>query len=367
MGRPRKARGACENPSPKFASYWPQEDPGETPDGPTLPKTRIHWLGAVSLFSYNHSPDLTFRVSLNPYRGCEHGCVYCYARPTHEYLGLSCGLDFETKIFVKREAPELLRRALASPRWRPDPIVLSGVTDPYQPVESRLRVTRRCLEVLAETRHPVVVVTKSRLITRDTDLLRELARHKAVGVWISLTTLDAKLASRLEPRASLPKARLEAIQALSAASIPVGVLVAPVIPGLTTFGLRELLGKAREAGACRAGYTLLRLPGKVRELFVSWLKTHMAQSEDRILLTVASCRNGQVNSSEFGVRLYGEGPVADLFGKLFSVLASKAGLTEEGFELSGEAFRRPALGNCEGEQLEWDWAEARRPLAREEL
>ena len=222
-------------------------------------------------------------MSLNPYRGCEHGCIYCYARPTHEYLGLSAGLDFETKILVKHDAPELLRRELASPRWEPRVLALSGVTDPYQPVERRLRLTRRCLEVMAEFRQAVAIVTKNRLVTRDIDLLAGLARHQAAGVWLSITTLDAELAGQLEPRTSRPEGKLAAIRALADAGIPTGVMIAPVIPGLTEHEMPAILEAAARAGAQFACYVMLRLPMAVSGLFEDWLDRHRPAAKEKIL------------------------------------------------------------------------------------
>src|SRR5205814_4999455 len=235
------------------------------PDEPA-PPTQFFKDNSDSIINYNDSPDVGFEASINPYRGCEHGCIYCYARPFHEYLGFSAGLDFETKIMVKENAPELLRRELASPKWKPKVIALSGVTDCYQPVERKLKLTRRCLEVLAEFRNPVAVVTKNHLVTRDADVLSELARHRAAAVFISLTTLDSSLTPKLEPRASLPKHRLAAIEALNRAGVPVGVLLAPMIPGLTDHEIPNLLAAAASAGAQYAGYVVLRLPFAVKNL-----------------------------------------------------------------------------------------------------
>jgi DNA repair photolyase len=352
-----KGRGAQLNPPNPFASAFLSQEPEDWEEAQANPRTDLLPLQAGSIFSYNQSPDLPFRVSLNPYRGCEHGCVYCYARPTHQYLGFSCGIDFESRIFVKPDAPRLLREALASPRWRPQPVVLSGVTDPYQPAETRLGVTRQCLEVLTEARNPVVVVTKSRSVMRDADLLRELARFGAAAVWISITTLDRKLAARLEPRASVPEARLEAIARLAEAGIPVGVLVAPLIPGLTSDGLEELLHQARQAGAEQASYALLRLPGKVRELFVAWLGVYYPEAEKRLLQTLAACRGGKLSSSEFGVRLRGEGSFALLLEKLFFLAAQRAGFKSGGFSLDTRFFKKPKLAVPAepGEQLAWEW------------
>lgn len=265
----------------------------------------------------------------------------CYARPTHEYLGFSAGLDFETKILVKEDAPELLRRELASPRWRPRVVGVSGVTDPYQPVERRLRLTRRCLEVLAEFRNPVAVVTKNHLVTRDADLLGELAAHQAAAVFLSVTTLDGHLARLMEPRAAQPHARLEAVAALDRVGVPVGVLVAPVIPGLTDHEMPAILEAAAAAGARHAGYVLLRLPHGVADLFATWLGQHFPDKKDRVLGRVRSLRDGRLNDARFGSRMRGEGVLAEAIRNLFGLACRKAGLSRQGPPLSAAAFCRP--------------------------
>jgi DNA repair photolyase len=255
-----RGRGAADNPANRFVPIHYEPDPDAPDEGRAAPRTQLYRDATRSIIATNDSPDVGFGASINPYCGCEHGCAYCYARPTHEHLGLSAGLDFETKILVKEDAPALLRRELASPRWRPQVIGLSGVTDPYQPAERRLRLTRGCLEGLAEFRNPVVVVTKNHLVTRDADLLAELAAHRAAAVFLSVTTLDGDLARVMEPRASQPAGRLAAVAELARAGVPVGVLVAPVIPGLTDHELPAILAAAARAGARHAGYVLLRLP-----------------------------------------------------------------------------------------------------------
>jgi DNA repair photolyase len=283
-----------------------------------------------------------FDASVNPYRGCEHGCVYCYARPTHEYLGFSAGLDFETRILVKEDAPELLRRALASPRFEPRVIALSGVTDPYQPVERRLGLTRRCLEVLAEFRNPTAIVTKSRLVARDTDLLGELARHDAVSVHVSLTCLDPELQRRMEPRASSPRLRLEAIESLARAGIPVGAMLGPVIPGLTDHEIPAILAAAAGAGATFASWILLRLPHGVAPLFEAWLERHHPERKAKVLHRIQEVRGGRLNDPRFGSRMRGEGLHAEQIEALFALAARRAGLARRGPALSTRAFRRPA-------------------------
>jgi DNA repair photolyase len=297
---------------------------------------------ARSVISRNDSPDIPFDASLNPYRGCEHGCVYCYARPTHEYLGLSCGLDFETRIFVKEDAPGLLRGELGKRSWEPQPVALSGVTDPYQPVERRLRLTRRCLEVLAACRNPVTVVTKSGLVARDADVLGDLARHGAASVAVSVTTLDDDLRRLLEPRASSAGVRLDAVSRLRHAGVPVGVMVAPVIPGLTDHEIPAILARAADAGASFAAYTMLRLPHGVAALFEGWLERCVPDRAAKVLGRIRDVRNGAIDDSCFGTRMRGRGPVADLVRDVFDLARGRAGLAEDGPALSTDAFRRPA-------------------------
>src|SRR5438045_1538723 len=239
--------------------------------------------GTKSIITRNSSPDVGFETSLNPYRGCEHGCIYCYARPTHEHLGFSAGLDFESKIMVKTNAPELLRAELESQQWRPQTLVMSGVTDPYQPIERKLRITRGCLEMLAQFRNPVAIITKNRLVTRDLDLLKELASFNAAAVNISVTSLDPNLQHVLEPRTSIPSARLDAVSQLRHAGIPVGVMVAPIIPGLTDHEVPRILEVCAKAGAQFAGYTIVRLPWAVAPLFEHWLEEHFADRKEKVL------------------------------------------------------------------------------------
>ena len=295
-----------------------------------------------TIINYNDSPDVGFEASINPYRGCEHGCIYCYARPTHEYLGFSSGLDFETKILVKEDAPELLRRELSSPRWQPKVIAISGVTDCYQPVERRLQLTRRCLEVLAEFRNPAGIVTKNHLVTRDLDLLGELARHEAAAVFLSITTLDRELARVMEPRASQPEARLAAIAAVAKAGVPVGVMVAPVIPGLTDHELASVIAAAAQAGARFAGYTALRLPFAIKDLFENWLSQHFPDKKPKVLSRIRAIRGGRLNDPRFGSRMKGEGVFAELIKDVFDLACRKAGIQERGPKLSTASFQRPA-------------------------
>jgi len=272
-----------------------------------------------SVITRNNSPDVGFETSLNPYRGCEHGCIYCYARPTHEYLGFSAGLDFESKIMVKTSAPELLRAELESPRWQPQPLVLSGVTDPYQPVERKLGITRGCLEVLARFRNPVAIITKNRLATRDVDLLRQLAAHNGVAVNISVTSLDSNLQRVLEPRTSSPQARLDAINQLRSAGIPTGVMVAPIIPGLTDHEVPKIMDACAKAGAQFAGYTIVRLPWAVAPLFEHWLEEHFPERKEKVLGRIRHLRGNRLNNSQWQTRMTGEGIFAEQIASMFAV------------------------------------------------
>jgi DNA repair photolyase len=340
---PIRGRGAGSNPANRFEPLHLEPDPDADlePDKSPGPATQFFKDATQSVLAYNDSPDLGFDVGLNPYRGCEHGCAYCYARPTHEYLGFSAGLDFESRIMVKTDAPELLRRELSSKKWRPQVIALSGVTDPYQPVERRLQITRQCLAVLAEFRNPVTIVTKNQLVTRDIDLLKQLADYRAAAVFISVTSLDNQLIPRLEPRTPLPKQRLAAISALSRAGIPVGVLTAPVIPGLNDHELPAILDAAAKAGAQCAGYVTLRLPHGLGPLFEQWLEQHASEKKEKVLNRIKSMRGGKLNDSRFGSRMRGEGLFAKQIEQLFHAGCRRVGLNRPRFELSSTAFRIP--------------------------
>ncbi|MFM1770809.1 MAG: hypothetical protein RJA22_3338 [Verrucomicrobiota bacterium] len=337
-----RGRGAAANPGNRFAALHLEREADWDPAEDPAPRTRFLRDASRTVISYNESPDLGFRASVNPYRGCEHGCIYCYARPTHEYLGFSAGLDFETRIVVKEDAPELLRAELASPKWEPQVISISGVTDCYQPVERRLRLTRRCLEVLAEFRNPVTLVTKNHLVTRDIDVLQRLAAHQAAAVHVSITTLDAALTPRLEPRASLPGHRLEALRRLREAGIPAGVVVAPVIPGITDHEIPAILEAAAGAGAQWAGYVMLRLPHGVGPLFEDWLARHFPERREKVLGRVRALRGGRLNDPRFGSRMRGAGAFADQAEALFAVASRRHGLAEEGPPLSTASFAVPA-------------------------
>ena len=297
--------------------------------------------GTKTIITRNNSPDVGFETSLNPYRGCEHGCIYCYARPTHEYLGFSAGLDFESKIMVKMDAAELLKAELESPRWKPQVLVMSGVTDPYQPIERKLKLTRRCLEVLARFRNPVAIITKNHLVTRDTDILRDLAANDAAAVNISVTSLDPKLQRVLEPRTSAPRSRLDAIEHLHARGIPVGVMVAPIIPGLTDHEVPAILNACAEAGAQFAGYTVVRLPWAVAPLFERWLDEHFPDRKEKILGRIRHLRGGEkLNQSQWHSRMTGDGIFAEQISSLFEVGCRRAGIGPRP-RLSTAAFRRP--------------------------
>ena len=293
-----------------------------------------------SVITRNNSPDVGFETSLNPYRGCEHGCIYCYARPTHEYLGFSAGLDFESKIMVKTSAPELLRAELESPRWQPQTLVLSGVTDPYQPVERKLGITRGCLEVLARFRNPVAIITKNRLVTRDVDLLRNLAAQNGVAVNISVTSLDSNLQRVLEPRTSSPQARLDAIRQLRSAGIPTGVMVAPIIPGLTDHEVPKIMDACAKAGAQFAGYTIVRLPWAVAPLFEHWLEEHFPERKEKVLGRIRHLRGNRLNNSQWHTRMTGEGIFAEQIASMFAISCRRNRMCARP-KLSCASFQRP--------------------------
>ncbi len=337
------ARGASSNPKNRFERLEYIPDPAD-PDSDPSPLLRTQFLrdDSRSIITRNDSPDVPFTHSFNPYRGCEHGCAYCFARPTHEYLGFSAGLDFESKIVVKARAPELLREELSSPKWRPRTLALSGVTDCYQPIERKLELTRRCVAVLAEFLNPVSVITKNHLVTRDIDLYRLLAAHDAVCVHISITTLNARLAKKLEPRASPPLRRLKAVEQLAAAGIPVCVLMAPSIPGLNDHEMLNIFTAAANAGARDAGFTPLRLPGAVAGIFTQWLETHYPDRKEKILNRVREMRGGRLNDPRFGNRMRGSGFYAEQMSAMYQVARKAAGFTQtHGFELSTAGFRAP--------------------------
>lgn len=344
---PLRSRGAAGNPPNRFEPIRLERDPDWDPNEDPAPRTQLLRDLSQTILSRNESPDIPFRVSINPYRGCEHGCSYCYARPFHEYLGFSAGLDFETKIMVKLDAARLLRKELAASRWMPQVIALSGATDPYQPIERRLKLTRQCLEVLAEFRNPVGIVTKNQLVTRDIDLLQELAIHRTVAVQFSINSLDARLARELEPRSSSPRQRLVAMKKLADAGIPTGVLVAPVIPGLNDHEIPSILDAAKSSGASWATCQMLRLPGTVAPIFVQWVEEHEAARKDKILGRIRETRGGRLNDPRFGIRMRGTGSHADQTERLFSIACRRTGLRTHGPELAVDVFRRPPASQGE--------------------
>lgn len=336
-----RGRGTSANPKNRFVAIDYEPDPDAPPEERSTIPTEIFEDDSKSLLSRNDSPDVPFEWSVNPYRGCEHGCVYCYARPFHEYLGLSAGLDFETKLFVKLGAPDLLRAELMNPKWEPAAVNLSGVTDCYQPIERRFGLTRRCLEVLLDFRNPASVITKNALAERDADVFQDLAKLDAGLVGITLTTLDEQLAAKLEPRASTPRRRLDAIRTFAAANVPVHVLVSPIIPGLNDHELPKLLLAARDAGARSASWTLLRLPHAVDDLFQDWLERFEPLKRGKILHRIEQARGGAHYDNRFGTRMRGEGPIAQEIADLFEFARERAGLEAHSKPLSTVHFRRP--------------------------
>ena len=335
-----KGRGSRENPASRFEKLEFQPSEEEIRDG-ISPKTVFYKDTAKSLITYNDSPDVGFNAGINPYRGCEHGCIYCYARPSHEFLGFSLGLDFETNIFVKEDAPELLRHELGSTDYKPQTIAISGNTDCYQPAERRFELTRRCLQVLAEFKNPVGVVTKNYLVTRDIDILKESAKWNGALVAVSITTLDPELKRVMEPRTSEPKLRLRAIEELSKEGIPTVVMVAPVIPGLTEHELPNIIQAAADMGARSAGYIMLRLPYGVSDIFTRWLERYFPDRKDKVLNRIRSVRGGNLNSARFHQRMRGEGVYAQQVKDLFDIACRKAGLKGSQATLSSDQFRWP--------------------------
>src|SRR5450631_1011059 len=341
-----KGRGAASNPAVRFEATsreqahdsWYEEEIVEHVEETVLPDR------ARSVITTNDSPDVGFDQSINPYRGCSHGCVYCFARPTHAYLGLSPGLDFETKLFYKADAVKILEGELAKPKYVCKPIALGINTDGYQPLEKRLEITRGILAVLARCRHPVSIVTKSALVLRDIDLLQDLAQDRLVSVMLSITSLTNDIKRTLEPRAASPLARLRVIQQLAEAGIPVGVLVAPVIPAITDHEMEDILAAAKEAGACSAGYVLLRLPHEVKILFREWLAEHYPDRAGHVMSLINQARGGKDYDSQFGVRMRGTGPYAELLRMRFELARRKLGFdsSEERYQLNTALFIRPS-------------------------
>ncbi|GGC33605.1 radical SAM protein [Siccirubricoccus deserti] len=359
-GSPPKGRGAISNPAVRFESTAREAfDDGwgslaDLADLPPLPTTLLREK-ARSAMAWNESPDIGFDRSINPYRGCEHGCVYCYARPSHAYVGYSPGLDFETKLLFKPELPALLEKELRKPGYTARPVALGANTDPYQPIERTLLLTRQVLEVLERFGHPVTIVTKSAGVLRDLDILQRLAKRNLVHVCLSVTTLDAALARRMEPRAAAPARRVEAIRQLAAAEIPAGVLAAPMIPGLNDAELERILAACAAAGATRAGYVLLRLPLEIRELFEEWARAHFPERAARILALVRETRGGAMNDSRFGVRQTGTGVYADMLANRFRMAVGRLGLNRSAVaaqRLDCSQFVPPPPADAPARQLE---------------
>ncbi len=345
-----KGRGATSNASGRFESYKNEtfDDGWELPEDESRPRTEVQADDSRSILVFNQSPDVPFDRSINPYRGCEHGCVYCFARPSHAFLGLSPGLDFETQIFSKPKAAALLEKTLRKPGYECQPIALGVNTDAYQPSERKLGITRSVLEVLQDFRHPVSIITKSALIERDIDILGEMAQDNLVSVYISITTLDGELARKLEPRAAAPQRRLKTIQTLAEADILVSALVAPVIPVLTDPELDTILVEVKKAGAQTAGFILLRLPLEVSELFQQWLLTHYPLKADHVMTRVRDTRGGKDYDSRFGARMQGTGAFADIIAQRFALACKRLDLKPRESELNSSVFRVPV---CSGDQL----------------
>ncbi|MBB3066024.1 PA0069 family radical SAM protein [Limibacillus halophilus] len=343
-----KGRGALSNSDGRYERFQHEAvDDGwgslEAESEHEKPQTQIQPDRSRSILAHNDSPDVPFDRSINPYRGCEHGCVYCFARPTHAFLGLSPGLDFETKLFAKYDAASLLRREISRPGYQPSPIALGANTDPYQPLEKKLRLTRQILEVLAEAKHPATIVTKSALVLRDLDILTAMAKQRLVRVCVSLTSLDPRLSRIMEPRAASPQRRLDTVAALSRSGVPVTVLTAPLIPAINDHELEALLEAAAEAGAGHAGYVLLRLPLEIKDLFEEWLETHFPDRKNRVLARLKAMRGGKLYDARFGRRMSGEGPEAQLLSRRFKLACRRLGLepNRETWSLDVSLFRRP--------------------------
>ena len=339
----RRGRGAQSNGSGRYESLAriAFDDGWRTLDELPVFKTTVQTDATRKIITRNESPDIGFDRSINPYRGCEHGCVYCFARPTHAYLGLSPGLDFESKLFVKPEAAELLEKELASPSYSPKVIAIGTNTDPYQPIERKYQVMRRILEVLDRAGHPVGIVTKSALVLRDLDILARMAERNLAKVALSVTTLDADLARRMEPRAATPMRRLETLRRLSQAGVPTTVMVAPVIPALNDMEIERILDAAQAAGVKEAGYVLLRLPLEVRDLFNEWLKANYPDRASHVFKLIRDMRGGKDYDSEWGKRMKGTGPYAWMLGRRFEVACEKLGLNVARKHLTTEHFRAP--------------------------
>lgn len=339
----RRGRGAGLNPSGRFETFSRDvfDDDWQTLDELPPFKTEVQVENARTIIAKNTSPDLPFDRSINPYRGCEHGCIYCYARPTHAYMGLSAGLDFESKLFAKPGAAKLLKLALSKKNYEARPIAMGTNTDPYQPIEKKWRITREILEVLEQADHPVAIVTKSHLVTRDIDILERMAKKNLVRVAISITTLDRRLARAMEPRAAAPGLRLKTIHQLSEAGIPTSVMIGPVIPALSDHEMERILESAKAAGADEAGYILLRLPGEVSPIFRDWLLREYPDRYNRVLELLRSMRGGKDYNGEFGERMRGDGPYAWQIGRRFEIACNRLKLNRDRHQLNNELFKSP--------------------------
>lgn len=338
--------GSEIDPHNRFQRVQVHLDDDPDPE-PLARKVEYLYDDSKSIVAKNNSPDLPFGHSINPYRGCAHGCSYCYARPTHEYLGLNAGLDFETKIIVKKNAPHLFRRFLSNKTWQPQPIAISGVTDCYQPAERHFKLTRGCLEIALEARQPIGIVTKNALIERDIEILTQMASMDLVHVFLSITTLDAKLAREMEPRTSTPAARLRAMETLANAKIPVGVMVAPIIPGLNDDQIPTILKSASDAGARTVGHVLLRLPLTVAPVFHEWLQRTQPLKADRVMSRIRKTRDGQINQSTFGTRMRGSGEIAEQIHSMIGVFKRKYGMDQPMPPYNCNQFRRPENGDSQ--------------------
>jgi DNA repair photolyase len=349
LGR-RHGRGAQTNRSGRFepVAYEPVDDGWESLAELDALATDVQEVPARRIITRNASPDIGFDRSINPYRGCEHGCIYCFARPTHAFLGLSPGLDFETRLFAKTNAGQALERELADPKYRVETIAIGTNTDPYQPIERRYRIMRRILEILSAANHPVGIVTKSALVLRDLDILSSMAERGLVKVALSVTTLDRKLARAMEPRASMPDRRIETLQKLAAEGVPTSVMVAPVIPGLNDAEMERILERAAAAGVTQAGYVLLRLPLEIGDLFVEWLKANCPDRANRVLSLMRSTRGGKLYDAKWSERMAGDGPYAWMIGRRFEMAAERLGLNARKAELRTDLFTPPAR---QGQQL----------------
>ncbi len=343
-GERRRGRGAATNASGRFEIQIREEfDDGWTrEEAPEPLVTEVTFEKPKAIITRNDSPDISFDRSINPYRGCEHGCFYCFARPTHAYMGLSPGLDFESRLFAKEGAVALLERELAATKYTPAPIAFGTNTDPYQPIERQYRITRSLLEALQCARHPISIVTKSNLILRDLDILRDMGRDRLVKVFLSVTTLDRELARKMEPRAPTPQKRLEAIEALNDAGVPAGVMVAPVIPAINDSEIEMILTRAHAAGAREAGYVVLRLPLELRDMFREWLQVHFPDKLKRSVSLIHSMHGGKDYEAHWGRRMAGSGPYAWMIGRRFEMAARRLGYGETKTSLRTDLFRKPA-------------------------